>query len=198
MGALSIAAIGCGRRYPFQAGEVCCQKTSLSWVDSVAEILCPLLRGVPLVLIPDEEVKDPARLVDILARHSVTRLVLVPSLLRALLDTCVDLQERLPKLWLWSTSGEPLPISTAGHFREALPACTLLNLYGTSEVSADATWYEVRPDDSHLPSVPIGRPISNTRIYILDGTMQPVPQASRANSAWAGTAWLADIICAPT
>ncbi|PYS75169.1 MAG: non-ribosomal peptide synthetase, partial [Acidobacteria bacterium] len=75
------------KAFPFESDEVCCQKTSLSFVDSVWEIWGPLLRGVKLLIIPDAAVKDPARLVKILSDERVSRLVLVPSLLRAILET---------------------------------------------------------------------------------------------------------------
>ena len=82
---------GCGRHYPFASDEVCCQKTSISFGDSIQELLGPLLQGIRMVLIPDEVLKDLPRFVQTLALHRVTRLILVPSLLRALLDTYGDL-----------------------------------------------------------------------------------------------------------
>src|SRR5205814_1144890 len=104
------------QRFPFEPGEVLCQKTSLSFLDSFWEIFGPLCQGVPVVVVPDEVVLDPAALVETLARHEVSRLVLVPSLLRALLDTCPDLADRLPRLRLWVTSGEALPVDLARRF----------------------------------------------------------------------------------
>ena len=160
--------------FPFAPGEVCCQKTALSFVDSVWEIFGPLLGGVPTVLLPDDVAKDPFRLIDALARHQVTRIVLVPSLLRALLDTGLPLQYHLPRLKHWVTSGEALSVPLASRFETELPEAVLLNLYGSSEVSADATWFVCR-DSSTLPSIPIGRPIANTRVHILDRHQQPVP-----------------------
>lgn len=162
-------------RYPFEEGEVCCQKTALSFVDSVWEIFGPLLQGVPLVIIPDDVVKDPESLIEALGRHSVTRIGLVPSLLRVLLETDSHLGRRLPKLRFWVSSGEALPVSLVRQFRELMPQATLLNLYGSSEVSADVTHYDTSPVQADWPSVPIGRPIANTQIYILDRQRMPVP-----------------------
>jgi amino acid adenylation domain-containing protein len=160
--------------YPFDAGEVCCQKTSLSFVDSIWEIFGPLLRGIPNVLIPEDVVKHPLRLVQLLAENQVSRIVLVPSLLRILLDTYSDLGSRLPRLKYWVSSGETLPLELAQLFRERVPEGILLNLYGSSEVTADATWYDTRTNQS--PSnVPIGRPIANMRVYLLDSHREPVP-----------------------
>ena len=162
------------RAYPFKDGEVCCQKTYLSFVDSVWEIFGPLLQGVPTVIVPDDAVKDPHLLVESLAANHVSRIVLVPSLLRVLLDSFADLQKRLPELRLWVTSGEEIPVELAKRFREAMPQARLINLYGSSEVSADVTCYEIG-DDLQEQRVPIGRPIDNTQVYLLDAYLQPVP-----------------------
>ena len=162
------------RVYPFKAGEVCCQKTYLSFLDSVWEIFGPLLKGVPAVIIPEEVVKDPHLLVDNLAAARVSRIVLVPSLLRVLLDSFGDLQKRLFDLKIWVTSGEEISVELAQRFGQVMPEAKLINLYGSSEVSADVTCYEVA-DGMQYRCIPIGRPIDNTSIYILDSHLQPVP-----------------------
>lgn len=160
--------------YPFTDGEVCCQKTVLTFVDSIWELLGPLLQGVPLVIIPDHAVKEPPLFVQRLAQHQVTRIVLVPSFLRVLLELFPDLSTRLPQLRMWVTSGEALSDDLARIFHERMPQRTLLNLYGSSEVSADVTWSEVQPP-STKKAVAIGRPIANTQIYLLDAHLQLVP-----------------------
>jgi amino acid adenylation domain-containing protein len=162
------------RAYPFTAGEVCCQKTALSFVDSIWEIFGPLLQGVPLVILDHDSVQDPSRFVAALSAHQVTRLVLVPSLLRVMLESDDDLAERLQNLRFCVCSGESLPVELATAFRKRLPHTKLINLYGSSEVAADVTCYEVT-DTNGLDSVPIGKPIANTQIYILDTHLQPVP-----------------------
>lgn len=160
--------------YPFAAEEVCCQKTSLNFVDSVWEIFGSLLQGIPTVIVSDRVLKDPHQFGETIASNNVTRIVLVPSLLHVLLDTFEDLQKRLPKLNFWVTSGEALSVDLLHKFRQILPDRTLLNLYGASEVSADVTCYEISPQDVDL-RVSIGRPIANTQIYVLDRYLQPVP-----------------------
>ena len=162
------------RTYPFAAGEVCCQKTALSFADSVWEIFGPLLQGVASVVLTEEEVRDPRALVESLATAGVTRIVLVPSLLRTLLDSGVDLAAKLPMLKWWVSSGEALSLGLYRRFQRALPDAVLINLYGSSEVSADVTCYDSRWGEPR-DSVPIGRPISNTQVYILDERRQPVP-----------------------
>jgi amino acid adenylation domain-containing protein len=161
--------------YPFATEEVCCQKTPISFGDSIQELLGPLLQGRPIVLIPDGIVKDLPRFVRTLAQHRVTRLILVPSLLRTLLDTVPDLQDRLPSLRLWFAGGEALSSDLWQRFRERLPRCRLVNLYGASEASDDTTWYDTSLAPSALACVPIGRPIANTQVYVLDSHLQPVP-----------------------
>ena len=167
-------------RYPFEAGEVCCQKTNVGFVDSVWETFGPLLAGVPSVILPAEVVRDPEELLRSLARHGVTRIVLVPSLLRALLDHAPNLQERVPRLKLWSCSGEALSGELARRFRQGFPQATLLNIYGSSEVAADVTWHEVLEQEEDIgATVPIGKPISNTQMYVLDPHRNPVPVGVR-------------------
>jgi amino acid adenylation domain-containing protein len=157
--------------YPFIEEDICCQKTSLNFVDSVWEIFAPLLHGLPTVIIPDRAVKDINQFLQTLSKQNVTRLVLVPSLLRAILDSFPDLDRRLPQLKYWICSGETLPIEPCQQFREQMPQRVLINLYGSSEVAADVTWY----DATHcVEKVPIGRPIANTQVYILDAQKQPV------------------------
>jgi amino acid adenylation domain-containing protein len=160
--------------YPFAPGEVACHKTALSFVDSIWELFGPLLAGVRVVLIPNAVLRDPRQLVAALAAQAVTRIVLVPSLLVVLLDTLGELGQHLPLLTIWISSGEALAGALAKRFQAQLPHSTLLNLYGASEVAADATWCDTRslPDAT---SSAIGRPIANTQISLLDRHGQLVP-----------------------
>lgn len=160
--------------YPFAPAEVSCQKTALSFVDSFWELFGPLLQGSPTVIIPDQVLQNPADFVSALQAHGVTRLWLVPSLLRVMLDTLPDLQDRLPRLNFWVTSGEPLPVELLQRFQTSMPAATLYNLYGTSE-AWDVTWYEPEAGPHRGANVAIGRPIANMYTYILNEALQPVP-----------------------
>ena len=98
----------------------------------------------------------------------------MPSLLRVILEGIEDIQDKLPKLRLWTCSGEVLTTELANRFSQALPKASLLNIYGSSEVAADVTWCEITKDDRKGP-VHIGRPISNVQIFILDHHMNQVP-----------------------
>jgi amino acid adenylation domain-containing protein len=161
--------------YPFASTDVCCQKTSISFGDSIQELFGPLLRGIRVVLIPDEVCKDLVRFVDLLAWHRITRIILVPSLLRILLDTFRNLENQLPSLTLWFAGGEALSVDLCQRFQSLLPHSRLINLYGTSEASDDTTWYDTSSVASEKSYVPIGRPIANTQVYVLDYQLQPVP-----------------------
>ena len=76
------------KAYPFRVGEVCAQRTSLSFVDSIAEIFGPLLQGVSIVVLPDETAADPEELTRQLGTQGITRIVVVPSQLGDILDVC--------------------------------------------------------------------------------------------------------------
>ncbi|KHT63995.1 hypothetical protein RJ45_08765 [Photobacterium gaetbulicola] len=176
------------QRYPFIDDELGCHKTALSFVDHVWELFGPLLQGVPVLLLADETVKQPEALVSELAARRVTRLVLVPSLLEAILALPSDRLSKLEALRYWTSSGEALSSEIATAFCRQFPLAALLNVYGSSEVAADATFYEV--DAGHLhqfaQGVPIGRPIANTQIYLLDEHGGLVPDGAVGEIGVAG------------
>ena len=161
---------------PFGADEVGSVKTATSFIDSLWELLGAVLQGRPSVIVPQAVLVDPARTLDLLARHRVSRLWLVPSYLRALLDAADGpLANRLPALQFWVASGEVLPIELQRRFEQSHPQATLYNLYGTSEVW-DATWHDPRATSTAgRTRVPIGRPIDNVCCAVLDRWQQPVP-----------------------
>jgi amino acid adenylation domain-containing protein len=176
--------------YPFQCDEVACQKTALNFVDSLWELLGALLKGVPTVIVPDAVLKDVYALVDFMGCERVTRLWVVPSLLRAILSTYNDLQRRLPDLRFWVASGEALPSELFDRFRRILPNATLYNLYGTSE-AWDITWWDPAGIAETPWRIPIGKPIANMRTYVLDTGRQPVP-VGVAGELFVGGVGLAD------
>ena len=152
-----------------------CQKTPLIFVDSVREIFAPLLRGIPTVIVPDAVLVDPTRLVKTLADADVTRISLVPSLLRMLLEGPEDLQDRVPRLRHWVTSGEPLSTDLVERFRQRLPRSILINRYGATEGISDLVRCHQSPCRHR---VPIGLPFDNVSIHLLDEHMQPVSAGS--------------------
>jgi amino acid adenylation domain-containing protein len=163
-------------KFPFGTEEVCCHKTSLNFVDSIWEVFGPLLKGTPVVVISDDIMKDPAKLMEELHKYKVTRITLVPSVLDVMLDSCENAGDRLKYLKLCVVSGEELSAGLAQRFRKAVPHAKLINLYGSSEVAADVTCYDTGKLSEAACKVPIGKPISNTSIYILDKDMRQVQE----------------------
>lgn len=160
--------------YPFEEGAVCCQRTPVGFVDAVWECFGPLLCGVPVVVLPDDVIKDPLALINALETHRITRLCTVPALLRLLLDRTESPEPRLSDLRICVSSGEALPPNLVVRFYRCLPQARLLNLYGSTEVSADALYFETSSSCGEL-EIPIGKPIYNMRAYVLDKHLQPVP-----------------------
>ncbi|MGW1506614.1 amino acid adenylation domain-containing protein [Streptomyces mirabilis] len=154
--------------YPWLPGEPSCAKSSLSFIDGCTELLGPLCHGGLVVLADRAGAKQVPDLVALVERHHITRLTVVPSQLSSILD--YGRPERLTSCRLWISSGEPLTGAVAARFAEVFPDATLLNLYGSSEASGDSLHSEVRGSDT-----PIGGPVWNTRVYVLDGGLRLVP-----------------------
>jgi amino acid adenylation domain-containing protein len=178
-------------QYPFTSNEVCCHKTTLNFVDSIWEIFGALLKGVKVVILPHFASANPQEIIGFLHKAKVTRIILVPSLLQALLNTRPDLGKALPNLKIWTVSGERLTRNLLQKFRVSVPHGILLNLYGSTEVAGDVTWAEFAGNLENLePDVPIGKPILNAEIHILDENLQPVAPGE-VGELWVGGAVLA-------
>lgn len=176
-------------QYPYEHDEVACLTAGPGFVDSIASTLGPLLRGVRVVVADQETLLDPDLFSNYLARHGVTRLTVVPSLLRLLLDRDQPLGVRLPTLRYCLCGGESMSVSLARDFLKEAPQATLLNIYGCSEAAGDSTCYEMR-EGCNLERIPIGRPIANTKIHILDkaGRRLPIGVAGEITIAGKGLA----------
>jgi len=160
--------------FDFRGDEIFSLRTSLNFIDAWWEIFGALAHGATLVVVPDEVATDPLRLPGFLAERGVTQIVLVPSLLGALLEQLAADGRSLPALRWCISSGEPLPPQLVADCYRLLPGTTLLNTYGTSEIW-DATAFDTRRLASDATRVPIGRPIANARVYVVDEAGQPVP-----------------------
>jgi len=159
------------RQYQLTPHDRILQKTPFSFDVSVWEFFWPLLAGARLVVAPPEAHKDGMHIAQMIQDHEITLLHFVPSMLSAFLDipdalACRSLRHVI-------CSGEALPVNLQNKFFEKLPA-HLHNLYGPTEASIDVTmWPCKRYTDA--ATVPIGRPIDNTQIYLLDTFLNPVP-----------------------
>ncbi|HKH43621.1 MAG TPA: amino acid adenylation domain-containing protein, partial [Thermoanaerobaculia bacterium] len=161
--------------YPLAPGDRVLQKTPLGFDASVWELFAPLLAGAELVLCEPEAHRDPARLARDLAESGGTILQVVPSLLRLLLGEeafagCSSLRRLF-------CGGEPLSAELRDRVHALLPGADLINLYGPTETTVQVVTWTAERSSGSVPgeSVPIGRPIHNARIYLLDGGMRLVP-----------------------
>jgi amino acid adenylation domain-containing protein len=148
------------------------QKTPFSFDVSMPEFFWPLLTGARLVMARPGGHRSPAYLVDVIWREGITTLHFVPSMMQAFLEV-VD-ASKCASLRRVFTSGEALSAGLVRLFHDRLPGVELHNLYGPTETAVEVTAWTSSP--GALPAtVPIGRPIANTRIYILDDRREPVP-----------------------
>ncbi len=158
--------------YQLAPTERVLQKTPFSFDISVWEFFWPLMTGACLVIAQPEGHRDPAYLVRLIAEQQITSIHFVPSMLQNFLEapdleTCGSLQRVL-------CSGESLSYDLQTRFFERLGHCHLYNLYGPTEAAVEVTaWTCTAENRSGI--VPIGRPIANIEIYILDENLRPVP-----------------------
>ncbi|KOP54034.1 amino acid adenylation, partial [Pseudomonas coronafaciens pv. porri] len=159
------------------------QKTPFGFDVSVWEFFLPLLAGAQLVIARPAGHQDPEYLAELIAGSGVTILHFVPSMLQSFLNqvgplACSTLRQVF-------CSGEALPYSLQKHFEQRFAHVQLHNLYGPTEAAVDVTYWHCVPD-LHTGIVPIGRPVANTRLYLLDPHMQPVPVGVRGEIYIAG------------
>jgi len=157
-----------------------CKKTAIGWIDHVQEVFGFLGAGVPLVLAPPATRSDPVAMINLCREHSVSRLVLVPSLGRVIVGAFgSNLANELPSLRFWLCSGEPFPKELLESLlKSAAPGSRVLNTYVTTEVAGDVTW-AAYDSSANLPSgdmVPIGKAIPPNVVHLLDPqTLKHVP-----------------------
>jgi len=157
--------------YRLTPGDAVLQKTPFSFDVSVWEFFWPLMTGARLVVAAPGAHRDPARLIDTIRRQNVTTLHFVPSMLNVFLAhegarTCTSIRRLI-------CSGEALSAETRDQVKALLPDVRMENLYGPTEAAIDVTYWPCRDDCSD--EVPLGGPIWNTRVYVLDGSLEPVP-----------------------
>ncbi len=158
--------------YGLTAGDRVLQKTPISFDVSVWELFWPLMTGATLVLARPGGHRDPAYLVETIQRERITVLHFVPSMLQVFLaepgvEGCGTVRQVI-------CSGEALPYELAQRCLGRLPGARLDNLYGPTEAAVDVTWWRCERDGPR-GLVPIGKPVANTEIYIVDGQGEPVP-----------------------
>jgi amino acid adenylation domain-containing protein len=157
------------KAFPLTADDVVLQKTPAGFDVSVWELFWPLLAGAQLVLARPGGHKDAGYLRDLIIEHGVTTVHFVPSMLAVFLAE--EGIEAIRSLRRTICSGEELPPDVARRFFQRLPG-ELHNLYGPTEAAIDVTAWQCTPNAA---TVPIGRPIQNIRLYVLDPAGKPTP-----------------------
>ncbi|QIR41935.1 amino acid adenylation domain-containing protein (plasmid) [Tolypothrix sp. PCC 7910] len=158
--------------YLLSSSDRILQKTPFTFDVSVWEFFWPLLAGACLVVARPEGHKDPGYLVDIIQREQITTLHFVPPMLSIFLEhpqvsNCRSLRQVM-------CSGEALAYELQERFFQRLSQAELHNLYGPTEASVDVTYWHCQRDSARR-IVPIGYPVANTQIYILNKSLQPAP-----------------------
>ena len=157
--------------YQLRPDDRVLQKTPAGFDVSVWEFFWPLMTGAALVVAKPEGHQDPAYLAGLINRERVTTVHFVPSMLEEFVRapeaaTCRGLRRVI-------CSGEALPGRLAERFHDLLDA-GLHNLYGPTEASVDVTYWECLPGAGR-DVVPVGRPVANTRVFVLDSWLRLVP-----------------------
>jgi amino acid adenylation domain-containing protein len=164
--------------------SVFAQTSPVTSIDAIDEILLPLVSGGCTAILPYNIVTNPHQLVDCLSALRVTHILLVPSLLRMILSAEEDLDHKLAALRTWIIGGEPLTAVLTRMFYKQLPEAVLINFYGLTE--GDATFHVTSPAVQYDTSVPVGRPVQNTKVYVLDEYLNPVPEGKPGEICLAG------------
>jgi amino acid adenylation domain-containing protein len=159
-------------RYGLRADDRVLQKTPFGFDVSVWEFFWPLMTGVPLVVAPPDLHRDARGLSRLIVAEQITTVHFVPSMLDVFVDeptsaTCTPLRRVV-------SSGEALPPATVTRFASRLPQTELHNLYGPTEASVDVSAW-VCTSEHDAVTVPIGLPIANTQLFVLDPNLELAP-----------------------
>lgn len=158
------------QHYDFSCNDVILQKTPMTFDVSVWEFFLAFLCGGSLVIAPPEAHKDPRAIAQIIRDERITTIHFVPSMLSTFLAEPGSRGIAMKRVFC---SGEELTADLRDRFHERM-AAELHNLYGPTEAAVDVSYWSAAPDDSSRP-VPIGYPVWNTRLYVLDDHLRPVP-----------------------
>jgi len=156
------------RRVTYAAREAPCQKASLAVVAHIGDLLLPLLHGCSVVIVPDEAVENVLELAKVLERHSTRTVMLVPSQLRAVLDS-MEAVARLGGVERLIVSGEIVTPELVRRLKTKLPRVQVWNAYGLSETCGGISMQEIEAEGRHM----VGRPLRTTDVYVLTPDLSP-------------------------
>ncbi|HKH47321.1 MAG TPA: amino acid adenylation domain-containing protein, partial [Thermoanaerobaculia bacterium] len=160
-------------RYRLTGDDRVLQKTPYSFDVSVWEFFWPLLTGARLVIAEPGGHQDPVYLIAAIEAAGITTIHFVPSMLQAFLEA-PGVERCAASLVRVVCSGEALPPEMTRRFFARLPGVELHNLYGPTEAAVDVTFWACDPADRR-GLVPIGRPVANTQMHVVDRELRPVP-----------------------
>ncbi|HET8841424.1 MAG TPA: amino acid adenylation domain-containing protein, partial [Ktedonobacteraceae bacterium] len=157
-------------------GDCLAQNASQSFDVSIWQFFAPLLVGGRVHIVVDAIVQEPLTMLKEAAEQGITIIETVPSWLRMLFEYTDLAFPTLPDLRLLFVMGEILPPRLCRQWMEAYPAISLMNAYGPTECSDDVTHYLISaPPEASALLVPIGWPLANMHLYVLNTWLQPVP-----------------------
>lgn len=182
------------KAYPIHESDVIMQKTPYTFDVSVWEMFWWAITGATVCFLPPEGEKDPRVIVECINKYKVSTMHFVPSMLNIFLDYFGDLDglTKLESLKKVFCSGEALLAKQVEKFNKLFYETTqarLINLYGPTEAAIDVTYFNCSTGDK-LDIIPIGKPIDNIQLYIVDniGKLQPVGVAGELCIAGEGLA----------
>ncbi|MEL7147099.1 MAG: condensation domain-containing protein, partial [Bacteroidota bacterium] len=162
------------RRYPLQADDVYLFKTNHSFDVSVAEIFGWFFEGGSLVILPPGEEVEPVKMLACITDYQVTHMNFVPSMFTVFMD---ELERRAPEevahLKYILLAGEALPAELIKRYQATGVSADLENIYGPTEGTIYSSWFPVT--DFEGQKVPIGKPVDNVRLYVVNSFDQLVP-----------------------
>ncbi|MEL6865832.1 MAG: amino acid adenylation domain-containing protein, partial [Bacteroidota bacterium] len=159
--------------YQLDKEDVIAQKTTFCFDVSVWELFWPIMVGARIVFAEPEGHKDPNYLKALIEKEKITTIHFVPSMLNAfLLDKAA---KTCPSLKRVICSGEALRKTTVEQFKRNFPQTKLYNLYGPTEAAIDVSYWAIPPAVESLDTIPIGEPLANTQLQVLDQQDRLVP-----------------------
>ncbi|WP_458367964.1 amino acid adenylation domain-containing protein [Mycetohabitans endofungorum] len=162
------------RHYAITCADTILNITGLTFAPCVRDLFGPLAAGARVIIVPNEQAKEPGQYISVIRERSVTKLLsITPSFLRSLCEI-VPRGPIASSLNTILTSGEPLEASVCEQVYKAFgPQVTVVNQYGPSECTMASTWFKA--DAQHEGRVPIGQPVPNVRVYVLGQHLELMP-----------------------
>lgn len=173
---------------PYAEGEACISKAITGFIDTFCEIFQPMLKKIPVYMLPEAEESDVEAIVAHLKQWNISRAMIVVSLMQNILEVLIMNRMQLPSLRHVMSSGERLPAGLVEEFYKQLPDSTIHNYYGSTEVAADVVSGAIKPikDAGQSLVIPLGRPKLNCRIEVMSPARTPLPHGMLGEIAISG------------